>query len=70
MGSGMRGGIRGETHMRDDGDAVGREVHVRLDGVGADARGGTEGGHRVLRVGGLVAAVGDGLGDAPRGGAR
>ena len=53
--------------MRDDGDAVGREVHVRLDGVGADARGGAEGGHRVLRVGGLVAAVGDGLGDAPRG---
>lgn len=60
--------------MGQHGDAVGREVHVRLQRVRADGHGALEGAHRVLREGGLVPAVGDGLGEqavrAPPGGDR
>ena len=47
--------------MRQDDDAVGGQVQVRLDGVGADLDGALEGGHGVLGPGRLVAPVADGL---------
>lgn len=45
----------------DDHDPVGREMEVGLDGVGPRGDCGGEGGHGILRVESLEAAVGDGL---------
>lgn len=51
-----RGKLTG-THMRQDDDAVPRQMKVRLDGVRADVDGAAKGRHRVLGKRGLVPAV-------------
>ena len=48
----------GENH-----DAILRDVNIGLDGVGANGQGPLERHHGVLGEGGLVASVGDGLGE-------
>jgi len=48
--------------MRQHDDAVARQVDVGLEGVGTGGQGAAEGGHGVLREGGLVAPVADVLG--------
>lgn len=47
-----------------DDVSVGGEMEIRLEGVSAGGDGRAEGEHGVFGVEGLVAAVGDGLGDA------
>jgi hypothetical protein len=49
------------TYVRQDDYAIGREVHIRLEGMRTDIHGALESAHGVLGPLGLVAAVGDGL---------
>jgi len=52
-----------DTNMRQNNDPVPRQTQISLDTVRTDVDGPAEGRHGVLREGGLVAAVGDDLGE-------
>ena len=58
----LRGGARGEAHVRQHHDSVAAQVQIGFDGVGAYFGGGTESGHGVLGVLSLVTPVSDTLG--------